>query len=51
MLLKEAIEAIDNCEVAITDTNGNDLTLIFNEERKVVSIQIMTRDCMLVIVK
>lgn len=49
--LQEAIEAIDNCEVAIADENGNDLTLIFNEERDVVSIQIMSRDCMLVIVK
>ena len=51
MLLKEAIEAIDNCEVAIADENGNDLTLIFNEDRYVVSIQIMARDCMLVIVE
>lgn len=51
MLLKEAIEAIDNCEVAIADENGNDLTLISNEDRIVVSIQIMSRDCMLVIVK
>lgn len=51
MLLKEAIEAIDNCEVAIADENGNDLTLIFNEDRNVVSIQIVGRDCALVIVE
>ncbi len=51
MKLQEAIEAIDNCEVAISDENGNDLTMIFNEERDVVSIQIMSRDCMLVIVE
>lgn len=51
MMLKEAVEAIDNCKVAIADANGNDLTLIFNEERDVISIQIMSRDCMLVIVE
>lgn len=51
MQLKEAIEAIDNCEVAIADENGNDLTLISNEDRIVVSIQIMSRDYMLVIVE
>ena len=51
MLLKEAIEAIDNCEVAIADENGNDITLIFNEDRYVSSIQIMSRDCILVIVE
>lgn len=51
MKLSEAIEAIDNCEVAIADENGNDLTLIFNEDRYVASIQIMSIDCMLVIVE
>lgn len=51
MKLSEAIEAIDNCEVAIADENGNELMLIFNENRYVVSIQIMSRDCMLVIVE
>lgn len=51
MKLSEAIEAIDNCEVAIADENGNDLTPVFNEDRYVVSIQIMSRDCMLVIVE
>lgn len=51
MKLKDAIEAIDNCKVAIADENGNDLTLIFNEERDVLSIQVMSRDCVLVIVE
>lgn len=51
MKLSDAIEAIDDCSVMITDESGNDIWLYGNEERNVLSIQIVGRDCALVIVE
>lgn len=50
MKLKDAIELIDGCEVVITDEDGIDVELNGNENLKVVSIQIVNSECILVIV-
>lgn len=50
MKLKDAIELIDECKVAITDEDGIDVELNGNENLKVVSIQIVNSECILVIV-
>lgn len=50
MKLKDAIELIDGCKVVITDEDGIDVKLNGNENLKVVSIQIVNSECILVIV-
>lgn len=50
MKLKDAIELIDGCEVVITDEDEIDVELNGNENLKVVSIQIVNSECILVIV-
>lgn len=50
MKLKDIIELIDACEVIITDEDGVDVELNGNEKLNVVSIQIVTYNCILLIV-
>lgn len=51
MKLKDVIILIDECEVYIADNDRNELTLNGNEEAKVISIQIMDEQTMIVIVE
>lgn len=51
MKLLDAVIAIDECDIAIVDADGNDIDWSDNGLRNVISIRILDRDTILVIVR